>query len=128
MCSSWARAISSTSWPEFDSELAREEQIEIVVQVNGKVRGKIEVSADADQALRAFEGIPYRNPVTIGENLTCSFFEAGHILGSAIAMIRHEADGNSRTVCFSNPRRANAFFSSLLAGRRMTRPARASQG
>jgi metallo-beta-lactamase family protein len=58
-------------------------------------------SADADQALRAFEGIPYRNPVTIGENLTCSFFEAGHILGSAIAMIRCEADGNSRTVCFS---------------------------
>jgi metallo-beta-lactamase family protein len=58
-------------------------------------------SADADQALKAFEGIPYRKPVTIGRDLTCTFFEAGHILGSAIAMIRYQVDGNSRTVCFS---------------------------
>ena len=29
------------SWPGFDSELAREEEIEVVVQVNGKVRAKI---------------------------------------------------------------------------------------
>ena len=58
-------------------------------------------SADAEQALKAFEGIPYRNPVTIGHNLTCTFFEAGHILGSAVAMIRHELDGQARTVCFS---------------------------
>ena len=58
-------------------------------------------SADADRALRAFEGVPYRNPVTIGKNLTCNFFEAGHILGSAIAMIRYESNGSSRTVCFS---------------------------
>jgi len=29
------------SWPEFDPELAREEEIEVVIQVNGKVRAKI---------------------------------------------------------------------------------------
>ena len=58
-------------------------------------------SADAEQALKAFEGIPYRRPVTIGRNLTCTLFEAGHILGSAVAMIRHEANGKARTVCFS---------------------------
>ena len=57
--------------------------------------------ADADQALKAFEGIPYRSPVTIGKNITCTLFEAGHILGSAIAMIRYSGNGNSRTVCFS---------------------------
>ncbi|MGD9307763.1 MAG: MBL fold metallo-hydrolase [Desulfosarcina sp.] len=58
-------------------------------------------TADAQQALKAFEGIPYRSPVTIGRNTTCTLFEAGHILGSAIVMIRHEANSQSRTVCFS---------------------------
>ncbi len=58
-------------------------------------------TADADLALKAFEGIPYRTPVTIGKNITCTLYEAGHILGSAIAMIRYTSNGKSRTVCFS---------------------------
>lgn len=58
-------------------------------------------TADADQALKAFEGIPYRTPVTIGKEMTCTLFEAGHILGSAIAMIRYGEGDNARTVCFS---------------------------
>jgi leucyl-tRNA synthetase len=33
-------------WPEWDSELAREETVTLVVQVNGKVRDRFEVSAD----------------------------------------------------------------------------------
>jgi leucyl-tRNA synthetase len=44
-------------WPKYEPELAKEEEIEIVVQVNGKVRGRVLVPADADQALveqRAF--------------------------------------------------------------------------
>jgi metallo-beta-lactamase family protein len=57
--------------------------------------------ADAEQALKAFEGIPYRSPVTIGSNLTCTFFEAGHILGSAVALLRCENEERTRTVCFS---------------------------
>jgi metallo-beta-lactamase family protein len=58
-------------------------------------------TADADRALKAFEGIPYRSPVTVGKEITCTFFEAGHILGSAIAMLRYANNGNARTVCFS---------------------------
>jgi leucyl-tRNA synthetase len=34
-------------WPEYDPALAREEEIEIVVQVNGKIRSRLLVSADA---------------------------------------------------------------------------------
>jgi len=30
-------------WPDYDSELAREEEIEVVLQVNGKVRGRLTV-------------------------------------------------------------------------------------
>jgi metallo-beta-lactamase family protein len=58
-------------------------------------------TADADLALKAFEGIPYRTPVTIGKNITCTLFEAGHILGSAIALIRYDDNGRSRTICFT---------------------------
>ena len=37
-------------WPEYDESLLVEEEIEIVVQVNGKVRGKIQIAADTPEA------------------------------------------------------------------------------
>ena len=40
-------------WPKFDEALASEEQIEIPVQINGKLRAVVTVSADANEdALR----------------------------------------------------------------------------
>ena len=36
-------------WPKFDAELAKEEEIEIPVQVNGKLRGRVVVPADATE-------------------------------------------------------------------------------
>jgi metallo-beta-lactamase family protein len=42
--------------------------------------------ADAEQALGFFDGIPYRQPVTIGNGIRCTFYDAGHILGSAISI------------------------------------------
>jgi leucyl-tRNA synthetase len=38
------------SWPEWDAALAKEEVITLVVQVNGKVRDRIEVAAGIDEA------------------------------------------------------------------------------
>jgi leucyl-tRNA synthetase len=35
-------------WPSFDPAIAKEEEITLAVQVNGKVRGQITVAADAD--------------------------------------------------------------------------------
>jgi leucyl-tRNA synthetase len=37
-------------WPKYDAELAKEEEIEIPVQVNGKLRSRVTVPADADEA------------------------------------------------------------------------------
>ena len=34
-------------WPQYDPALAKEEQVEIGIQVNGKIRSRIVVSADA---------------------------------------------------------------------------------
>ncbi len=36
-------------WPKFDEALAREEQIEIPVQINGKLRSVVRVDAEADE-------------------------------------------------------------------------------
>jgi leucyl-tRNA synthetase len=38
------------SWPQYDPELAKEEEIEIPVQVNGKLRGRVVVPADAEES------------------------------------------------------------------------------
>ncbi len=37
-------------WPAYDDELAKEDDAEIVLQVNGKVRGRIRMALDATQA------------------------------------------------------------------------------
>ncbi|MDG2018091.1 MAG: leucine--tRNA ligase [Porticoccaceae bacterium] len=40
-------SIAETAWPEVDSSALVQSSIELVVQVNGKVRGKIQVAVDA---------------------------------------------------------------------------------
>jgi leucyl-tRNA synthetase len=42
-------SVFDAGWPAFDPALAAEDHIELVVQVNGKVRAKIRVPADIDQ-------------------------------------------------------------------------------
>lgn len=41
--------VADASWPSYDEAMLIEDQIEIPVQIKGKVRAKIMVSADADQ-------------------------------------------------------------------------------
>jgi len=42
-------SIHQQAWPEFDPDLAAEEMITLVVQVNGKLRARLEVPADIDE-------------------------------------------------------------------------------
>jgi leucyl-tRNA synthetase len=42
--------LEKTPWPAFDPEAAKDEELLVVVQVNGKLRGKVTVPADADEA------------------------------------------------------------------------------
>jgi leucyl-tRNA synthetase len=44
-----AESLAATSWPAFNPELAREEEIEVAVQVNGKLRSRIFASPDASE-------------------------------------------------------------------------------
>ena len=42
------KSLVSCPWPEYDAEVAAEETLTIVLQVNGKVRGRIQVAATAE--------------------------------------------------------------------------------
>jgi leucyl-tRNA synthetase len=41
--------LQKAAWPKYDAALAAEDEIEIPVQVNGKLRGLVVVSADASE-------------------------------------------------------------------------------
>jgi leucyl-tRNA synthetase len=50
-------SLHGEEWPQYSAELAEEEQVEVVIQINGKVRGKIRVDAglpEDELAERAF--------------------------------------------------------------------------
>ncbi|HEV7388546.1 MAG TPA: leucine--tRNA ligase [Gemmatimonadaceae bacterium] len=53
-------SVFDSAWPSFDPNLAKEDTIELVVQVNGKVRGRVHVSPDITEsaALAAALGDP----------------------------------------------------------------------
>lgn len=42
--------IDNAGWPKWNDEFLTESKVQVIVQVNGKLRGKIEVSKDAEQA------------------------------------------------------------------------------
>ncbi|MBN1974037.1 MAG: leucine--tRNA ligase [Sedimentisphaerales bacterium] len=42
-------SLAYESWPEYDKELIKEKEIELAIQVNGKIKDKIVVPADADE-------------------------------------------------------------------------------
>ncbi len=79
--------------------------VEIINELITKYRlEKIEplyTVSDAEKSLEYFEGIPYRNPVTVGREATLTFYEAGHILGSAFSVLRFRENGKRITIGYS---------------------------
>ncbi|MFO0838888.1 MAG: leucine--tRNA ligase [Phycisphaerae bacterium] len=43
-------SIAQAGWPAYDEALTRDDEVEIAVQVNGKLRGRVMIPADADDA------------------------------------------------------------------------------
>jgi len=56
---------------------------------------------EAEDALEFFEGYPYRHKISIGADATCKLYEAGHILGSSITMLKFNDNGQPKTVCYT---------------------------
>ncbi len=60
-------SVHQQAWPEYDPEKLIENEVELAIQINGKVRGRITVPADCDKDEMADQA---RNDERIGELLT----------------------------------------------------------
>jgi leucyl-tRNA synthetase len=66
-------SVFKSAWPEFDAEAAKADEVEIPVQVNGKLRGKFLISPDASEeelkavalALPALNGITPKRVIVV---------------------------------------------------------------
>ncbi|PID76925.1 MAG: exonuclease [Deltaproteobacteria bacterium] len=56
---------------------------------------------DAENALGYFEGVPYNMEFRIGEGMTCTLYEAGHILGSCVSVVHIDEGDEHKTVMYS---------------------------
>ncbi|GIW93869.1 MAG: MBL fold hydrolase [Pirellulaceae bacterium] len=56
---------------------------------------------DAEQALRQFRSVPYRQPITVAPDLEVTFHDAGHVLGSAILEFRYPMGETEKKLVFS---------------------------
>jgi metallo-beta-lactamase family protein len=56
---------------------------------------------DAQEALTYFDDYPYRHPIAVGKDTTCTLYEAGHILGSAVTIVRARENGRTLTVGYT---------------------------
>lgn len=56
---------------------------------------------DAEAALKRLKGVAYGDELTIVPGLSLRFFDAGHILGSAIVELTYSDASGSRTLAFS---------------------------
>ncbi len=90
------RMLKSSDYDVRDQEVMRlleEHRLEIITPLY--------TIADAEESLTCFEGIPFRQPETIGRDMTVTFYPAGHILGSAMAVISLLRDGRRTNILFS---------------------------
>jgi len=74
---------------------------ELIAKYNLEKVAPLYTSTDAENALEYFDGYPYRHPVTIGKDMTCTFYEAGHILGSSLVKIKARENGRNYTILFT---------------------------
>jgi metallo-beta-lactamase family protein len=58
-------------------------------------------TVDAERSLEFFDGYPYRYPVSVGKEMEVVFYEAGHILGSSMVLLRIIDKGKRHTILFT---------------------------
>jgi len=58
-------------------------------------------SEDAEKVFPLFENIPYRQKIQLTEDITATFHDAGHILGSAMVELKLKENGKEKTAVFT---------------------------
>jgi metallo-beta-lactamase family protein len=88
-----------------DSGHIQEEDIKFVNKINRKrhlpPRKPLYTRKDAEESLRYIHGFPYRAPVEVSEGVTVTFFDAGHVLGSAIPLFELKSGARSVRLAYA---------------------------
>lgn len=74
--------IAFEKWPEFDEEAVKEDTVEIGVQINGKVKGKVEIAVDEDSqtVIAKAKEIPAVVKAIEGKNIVKEIYVPGRIV------------------------------------------------
>eukprot|EP00467_Chlorarachnion_reptans_P001047 CAMPEP_0114516212 /NCGR_PEP_ID=MMETSP0109-20121206/17207_1 /TAXON_ID=29199 /ORGANISM="Chlorarachnion reptans, Strain CCCM449" /LENGTH=902 /DNA_ID=CAMNT_0001696585 /DNA_START=260 /DNA_END=2968 /DNA_ORIENTATION=- len=79
-------SLAYTSWPEYDEKLCVDSTVKIGVQVNGKVRGEIEIEKDAteDAAKEKALSLPRVAELTSGKDIKKFIYRPGKIVNVVV--------------------------------------------
>ena len=82
-----AGGLATAAWPAFDAEVAKAEELEIPVQVNGKLRGRVTVAPDiADKDLEALAlADPHVQAHTAGKTVKKVVIAKGRLVSIVVA-------------------------------------------
>ena len=74
--------IAFEKWPEFDEEAVKEDTVEIGVQINGKVKGKVEIAVDENSqtVIAKAKEIPAVAKAIEGKNIVKEIYVPGRIV------------------------------------------------
>ena len=81
--------------------LNRERIGELMAENGLEAVGPLYTQQDAENALDYFDGYPYGASVTVGRDMTCTFYDAGHILGSAVSILQTRHQGRTVTLAYT---------------------------
>ncbi len=78
--------IAFESWPVFDPEAVKEDTVEIAVQINGKVKGKVVLSVDEDNdsALAKAKEVPEIQKAMNGKTVVKEIYVKGKIINIVV--------------------------------------------
>jgi leucyl-tRNA synthetase len=80
------QSLQETPWPTYDPAALKAEQVTIVVQINGKLRGKLDLSPEATEAevQAAVQSDPKLQGHLGGKSIVKSIFVPGKLLNLVV--------------------------------------------
>ena len=78
--------VTDQKWPTYDPEKCKEAQVEIVIQVNGKIRGRAQVAADAskEQLLQTAKELPEIHSLVDGKTVVKEIVVPGKLVNLVV--------------------------------------------
>lgn len=88
-----------------DSGHIQEEDVKFVNKLQREKRlpprAPLYTRRDAEASLRRFRGYRYRVPVEVADGVSVTFYDAGHVLGSATPLVELRENGESRRLAYA---------------------------